>query len=361
MPDPFLSNTEWRVMTATINKVSSPNNFLKNLLFGSTTEQLLGSETVELGSYVGGRTMAPFVRKHGEALLVGGISKEFSTVKTPNIRIKMPFRPENFMNLRLPGTSTYIEDGAKAAAIQKDIALHIQYMFDQITNTEEWMIGQLLSGSITYSNAEEEAFTITLPRAGANSITLSTFWDTGGANARPLSNILQAKAVVSDIPGAEGINITDGIMGAEAADALTSLIEAGHVKVLDMRLVDPGSFNFVQQMTKEGASYIGTFSGVRLWKYGRQATNYAGATVSMIRPKWIEFFNANAATSGRTMYYGAIPDWDLFKNGNPFKGKILSKRWTVPDPSEMFVLAHTRPLPWMRRPNATVSMKVVSG
>jgi hypothetical protein len=60
------------------------------------------------------------------------------------------------------------------------------------------------------------------------------------------------------------------------------------------------------------------------------------------------------------MYYGAIPDLKALQ-GRLFRGKRFSKSWEQEDPSVMWQLLHSRPLPVTRRPDSMVSMKVVSG
>lgn len=357
-----INELKWQTMSAVVNEMPANNNFLKRMLYPRSVEDTLNTEDVELSVVTDSREIAPFVRKNGEAIMVAGVGSRYAKIETPNIRIKRPMTPHQYMFARQPGTRAQLLPGeSQRGAVQRKIALDLRKMENMIVNAEEYLVALSLQGVISYAVADEEVFTITIPRAGANNITLSVFWDTGGASARPFKNIMTAKAIMAEIAGAEGLGITDAVCGSEAADALMELVEAGHVKMLgtDGARVAAGEMSFIEQFRDDGVIWLGRLGDVNFWRYARTAT-LNGVSVNMIRPKYVEFFNRNAETSGRVMYYGAIPDWDAFDSGL-LQAKRFSKSWKEKDPSRMIALEHSRPLPWPTRPNATVSMKVVSG
>lgn len=347
---------KWVSLTAAINAIKSPNRFLQKLLFSN--HQTLPTEDIELSTITGGRDIAPFVRKNGEAILVSGTGKTFLNVAGPNIRIKQAFEPSTLLYARQPGTNILVGNGETIPAINAAIARDLQYLSDMITNATEYLCAQALTGAISYVVEDQEVITITIPRAAGNTIVLTTFWnDATPANTRPLKNIQTVKEVMSE---AEGLAPTDAICGSEAAAALLELHEVGAIKLLtfDPTAAGAGNLTFSSQFSEDGVIYLGTLGAVRFWQYSRTA-NLNGVATPMIRPKYVEFVNIGGA-SERVLYFAAIPDIKALRQGK-IQAERFSKSWEEEDPSRLIGLGHSRPLPWPRKPNATVSVKVVSG
>jgi hypothetical protein len=349
-----INELKWATLTATVNEIKSPNQFLRRLLFSN--HQPVSTEDIEIGLLTKAREIAPFVKKNGEAKMVGGHSESYQTVSPTNIRIKRPFTPSELLYNRRPGSTIFIESGEQLSAIEQHIARDLQVMSDLITNAEEYLCALALQGTISYVNEDEDAFTITFPRSGGHTITLSTFWDDATpADVRMEADVFNAKKLLSD---AVGLPVTDCILGSEAVTEFQALIARGDLKVLDQRNVTGGVVTFLEQFNQDGAIFLGEAFGIRWWAYPRTAS-LNGSSVNMIRPKYAEFVSASPA-SDRVLYYGAIPDMDALE-GRRFVGERFSKSWRENDPSAMMALIHSRPLPVPRRPDATVSMKVVSG
>jgi hypothetical protein len=353
-----LNVTSFSFMTAVVNSVRSPNTFVRRFLFPAARDITLPTEKAELSFISRGREIAPFVRRGGEAIMVGGHSASNAEVETTNIRIKRPFTPRALMFVRRPWQNPYLSDGQDLAAYAKEqMGRELQDLADMVANAEEYLSCMSLQGAITYTNSSQETFTITYPRPGANSITLTTFWNDGTpANVRVLSNFHTAKQVAAEA----GFALTDVILGVEAAASLRSLAEGGHIKVLGMdgRNIDAGRISFLEQFRDDGVIYMGNLAGIDIWEYPRTAV-LDGVSVSMIRPKYAEFISRSAATE-RTMYFGAIDDMDAIKAGTT-RIKRFSKSWEEKDPSATIALIHSKPLPVPRKVDAWVSMKVISG
>lgn len=343
-------------MSAAINEIKSPNQFLNKLLFSNRVT--LPTETVEIGLYQRGREIAPFVRKGGEALMVGGTTSSNAVVETPNIRVKRPMNPRDLMFTRRPGQVVQISSGSQVLSYaEQQMARELQDLADSLANAEEYLCALSLQGTISYSAVDQEVFTVTYPRPAGNSITLSTFWnDATPANVRVITNINTVKKVLAE----EGFLPTDAIMGSEAADALRELIQTGNLKMLggDGSQVAFGTATFVSQFNDDGVIFVGEFSGIRFWEYPRTAT-LNGVSVNMIRPKYVEFVT-NSPAAERTMYFGVIDDMDAIELGS-IQTERFAKSWIQKDPSCRVNLVHTKPLPVPRRSGAWVSMKVVSG
>lgn len=352
-----ITELKWSSLTAAVNEIKSPNQFLKRMLYSNHDPK--STEDIEIGLLSRGREIAPFVRKNGEALLVGTHTETFQTVAPPNIRIKRPFTPSELLFGRRPGTPIFNVGGKKQiSAVRKHIARDIQGMANMITNAEEYLCSQTLQGAISYEVEDAEVYTITFPRPSGNNITLSVFWnDADPTLPRPLKNIHAVKRVMSQ---EVGLSPTDAVLGTEAADAILELTESTNIKLLGQRgfEISAGHMTFIEKFSDDGVVFLGHLGGVRLWEYGRTA-DLNGVSTPMVRPKYAEFFSTSAA-SDRVLYYGAIADMEAINEGK-IAVERFSKSWIEKDPSRMMALVNSRPLPVPRRPAATVSVKVVSG
>ena len=350
-----INELKMMTLTAAVNEMKSPNRFLSRLLFGNHVT--VPTEDIEMSIINNGRNIAPFIRKNGEAIMVGGYTSTNQTVAAPNIRIKRPFTPSELLFGRRPGSVIHLPNAQyQLNQIQQHVARDLQIMSDLVTNAEEYLCAMVLQGTISYSVTDQEVFTITFPKPAAHNVTLTTCWDETGFTAAMFSaNMLTVKRLISD---AVGLGVTDCIMGTEASDALSGIVAAGTLKNLDTRRVEVGSFDFTQQFRDDGVIYRGTLEGIRFWEYGRTAS-LNGTSTSMIRAKYCEFIAVTPAAEF-TQYYGAIADMKALQ-GRLFQAERFAKSWEVEDPSAMMALLASRPLPVPRRPGAMVSVKVVSG
>ena len=352
-----LNELKMQTMTAVVEDIKSPNTFLTRFLY--SRRRPVETETIRIDTRSRGRIIAPFVRVNGEGIMVPGREASGYSVTAPNIRIKRPFTPSELLYNRQPGGVFFNPAaGAVGSAVQRHIAEDLQDMTDMIANAEEYLVSRTLQGSVAYEVDDQEVFEIDYPRASANNITLSTFWDDNDpTEPRPLQDIYRAKEVVND-DGSPAL--TDAILGKEATAALMELAETGNVPSIKTDSgVRAGSLTLAENFRDDGVMFLGELGLIRLWSYTRQADFVDGTTVDLIRPKYAEFVSASAAAD-RVMYYGAIPDMDALR-GRRYVGRRFAKSWSVPDPSGYMGLVHSRPLPVPRRPNASVSMKVVSG
>lgn len=352
---PTLPEYRWSFLSGIVNNRQAPNRFLQRFLF--PTERSLPTENITWGTKERGRETAPFVRVNGEAILVGGGTSTEISVTAPNIRMKKAFEAAKLVQER-PVQTQFFASGAGdiRSAVQEKIRDEISDLDDLVVNGIEWLCAQALAHDIQYSVADQEVFRITYPRDSAFNITLSTFWNDPDPKApTPLQDIHAIKRVCSG----EGYQPTDAICGTEAADAILRLAEGGHLKAFKTDSgVRAGSLTLAEDFTEDGVCFLGEMGNVRFWEYNR-TVNHMGAQTDLIRPKYIEFVNRSASASGRVLYYGAIPE--MSAPGGLFVGRRFSKSWEQQDPSVRMVLVASRPLPVLRKKNASVSVKVVSG
>lgn len=348
----IIPELDWRTLTAAVNEVLPSSTFLRNLMFPPRTEVQLTTETVMYGSISGGRDMAPMVHKNGQSIMVAGVGESEAVITAPNIRISRPLTPSQLYFQRRAGTELFPSAAQQASAAQATIARDLDAILRSIENREEWMAAMALRGTIEYSVADQESFTITYPRNGANTITLTGTDVWSNAASDPESDFLDAMLAVSETTG---VILTDAIMSRTAYDAFRR--NAKVIEMLDKKSINIGSLT-ASVIQASGAIYGGTFANIRIWCYPRVLTDHDGTSVPLIRDKYVEFVSDNPATDN-ALYYAAIPDLDAADQGT-IAVKRFAKSWTKPDPSVRMALVHTRPLPVVRRPNTTVSMKVLA-
>lgn len=347
---------KWTSLTAMVNELKVPNRFIKGLLFSD--EQPKPTEVVEIGVLVGDRMVAPFVRRGAEAIEITPFQEKFYNVSMPNIRIKRRLEASELLFDRHVGHVIFAQESDVMSGANEHIARNSLRLVQTMDEAEEYLCAQALRGSITYTVNGEEAFSVTYPRSASHAVTLSNFWD--GMSADVELDFRTALQLVADDAG---LSVTHAIMGAEATNSF--LKDSRVLAQLDNRRVTAGGLDLNRGVEQSGAIYLGVYRGVSCWSYTRktQVPSAAGlktlTSFDLIRPKYVEFVTADPAAEN-VMYYGAISDIDALE-GRAIQAKRFSKSWKQPDPSVMWQLAHTRPLPVLRRPDSTVSMKVISG
>lgn len=352
---PTIPQLKWVALTAAVKLIQSPNQFLKRTVFGNHVT--LPTEQVEIDIYSKNRVAAPFVRKNGEALMVGGVSEQFQVVEAPNIRLKRPFTPSELLFNRRPGTTVFPDGKTIQEAVNEHVAMDLQHLANMITNAEEYLCSLALQGFASYQVADQEVFQITYNIPAANVVTLTTFWDDAIDNApTPEEDFLSFKRIVAQGPA--NLALTDAYFSASAATAFYGTIRKQKLLLLNGLGADVGLVTMVQQFSQDGVIYMGTFCGIRCWEYSR-TVNINGTDTALIPDKHV-ILVANTPAAENTLYYGAIPDLATF-GALPLQSERFSKSWLHEDPSVYNVLVHSRPLPVPRKPASIVVAKVVSG
>ena len=347
-----INELKWKTLTAAVNEIKSPNQFLKDLLFGRVSTQ--PTENIEWSVLNKARQVAPFVRKNGSALLVSGYTTTNNSVEAPNIRIKIPFTPSDLLFGRRPATVIFnLGASGQSAALRRHIATDLEVMENLVVNSEEYLCSRAIQGAIAYQVAPEANFTITFAKPAGHTVVTAILWDDADPTLpRPEDDFLTAKELIHN---EHGLGVTDAVMGGDAA---RSFVKVAKVQdLLDKINISAGGLDLNQQFRDSGAIFLGFFSGVRCWMYSRTVL-VNGVATALIRANYCEFLAAGPAADN-VLYYGAIPDMKTLQ-GRRFQGRRFSKSWEIEDPSAMMALLASRPLPVMRRPGSVVSMQVVT-
>lgn len=353
-------------MTELVNNLKLPAGFLRDTFY--SRETLLPTESVEIGRYKRGRQTAPFVVPGATALIVGKRDRFIERFTTPNIRIKCSINPGDFAFEREPGETNFGASGSRLnSMLSRRVSESLQDLEYDVLNTEEWMCSQAIQGSLSYSVIGQDSFTMDYGRNQADfdyALTGANVWSDPAAF--PEGDISDARKLASDC---EGVGITDMILGSEAAAAF--LKNESVQRRLDGLNFETGSLDVTSGWAREGSVRpLGRFGGLNVWEYCR-SVNVNGTPVEMIRPKYAEFLS-RGRDADRLMYYGAIADdLDAIRSsGNTMGSMVLgpggaiskrfSKSWQTQDPTSLWVMLQSRPMPMNRRPDSNVSIQVVA-
>lgn len=324
-----IDNLNYRVLSAAVNKIQAAPTFLTDLFFSNRIPR--EAQTIDIDIIVGNTSLAPFVAPYQGAKVVKKLGRKQSTVKAPIIRNKKQL-PASMFSEREAGTTVYINKEGRQAAQEKKIKMEQQDLKDRATRRIEWMCAQALTGSMIVEQ-EDVSFNIDfgLPDAHKPILEGQALWS-DKVNSNPLKNIDEWKKLVNQ---ATGQNVTDIVLGSRAESDFLS-----HPKVLEA--YDKKNIN-VGQMDLNESNYLGTYRGMKIWSDSEQYQDDAGETKDMINPDACVLV---AKSDDFELNFGAVED---LKAGGDVVTEFFSKMWEEHDPSAMWLLVETRPIPIPKR------------
>ncbi len=351
----IIEATDKRTMTAVVNKREEGKKALTNMLFPLSVEENLTHEYVQVDQLTGQAGMAPFVEKNGKAIAVDQLNGDAYIVETPSINIKRALTCNELLLKRQAGENVFSPNGVDVykIAMENQIASDLGHMEELVRNRTEWMVSQLLTGTVSYSVAGGAAFTITNTKPAGNTFTVSNLWS--GASPTPLSDIKAAKRVVQPY-SAPGFQVA--VCGQNASNAISAMLEASTITAIknDSGIV-AGLGDLIANFQENGMLYLGTFGGIPFFEYaGTYLADVTGTSTPFIRTDYVEFIST-ARPDMRVLYNGAILDAEAILSGmhiaRRFANSDLDK-----DRGTYVGYLKARPLPWFKRPDWNVSMKV---
>lgn len=342
-------------LTAAVNEVRSSLSFLKNKFY--SREETKPTTDIELSTIRDGRSMAPFVKRDGAAVMVQGDSEDARIVRPAHIRIKKALSPSDLLDKRRAGFGIHQDASELNRQMRAYLARDMSSMLRKIGNAEEWLAAQALRGSISYESEEHVSFEVDFGRDASLAFALSgaDLWT--NAASKPAALFLEVSELINDL--SEG-HVTDVVLGSEARDAFLANADVRSRLEWRPELIKQGQLDLTSTFQSDGALLLGTYvHGVRVWSYARQLTMPDGTVEDLIRPKFAEFVWSSPEAE-RLFYYGAIRDMKAIGSGKVLEAKRFSKSWEVEDPSAQMVLVETHPIPCNRRPDTHASVQVVS-
>jgi len=351
----LLTATDVAVMSEVVNRREMGKKALTSMLFGGAPT-LLTAETVLVDELTGTTGMAPMVEKDGKAVTFDRLGGQSYTIETPAINIKRPLTCNDVLLQRAAGQPILMTNGRDVygEAAERQVAEDLTEMEEAIQNREEWMVSQLIQGEISYQVEGKASFTVTTAKPTGNTFTVDTLWD--ASDPTPLNDIKKAKRLVQpySAPG-----FMAAVCGQEASDAITALVEAGEITSIKTDSgINAGMATLIENYQANGMLYLGTFGGIPFFEYAANFLSDADGVTSTphIRTDYVEFLGSPTATTHK-MYYGAIRDMEAIKNGLHIAKRFSTSDYDK-DAGTYIAWLKSRPLPWFKRPDWNVSMKV---
>lgn len=241
-----------------------PITFLRDLLIrGRETEH--DTKIIEIDVKKGGRSVAAYVSRVGDANLVG--KKGFSTNMhaIPYVYEEVTFTAED-INTRLPGNTIYASGAANR--LDTRIGEWLGELNDRLETLEETQIAEIIqTGKLTVEGKDVSFvidFQMDATHLALNSGTSN--WGTGTEN-----KLAQLSAGAKIIRETGAPNPTHLLLDELAAQDF--LADEIILKYLDNRRVEMGQIN-IMQVAEQNATYIGTimYPGLSLEVYSYQGT-----------------------------------------------------------------------------------------
>lgn len=341
MPMQIPGAFDTRVLTGVVNKRPHLPTLFRNLFFPA--RKPIASKFAELEIVVGGKKLLPFVGDGAAGKIIDKVSREKDTVRTPRIRVKEPFSAQELLDVTAPGGMSYVQpDESRDAAMQRIITEDLDELDRRIVATEEWMCAQVLcGGQISYAD-DEHAFDIDFRMPTAHKVTLGAGVTWADAGVNPMADIDTWANIVLD---ACGLTADTCIMSPSAWQAFYNNEKVQ--KLLDTRRIDSGSL-----APRIASYYQGNMQGVDFFKYGGSVTGHDGQAFKLIPDGYLVF----AARAMETKLVFGLPE-DLEAGGRPMER--FAKSFMEKDPSALWLLLETRPLPQLRQPDALIYAKVI--
>lgn len=332
---------KWRTLTTAINEIPSAPSFLVDKVFKTRVQAL--AEEIDVDVVVGGKRLAPFVSPVEGGIVVAELARKMQSVRAPRIRPKKVIEANDLLAVRAPGSSLYLGEGGIEDYKNQRIALELADLKNMITRTTEWMAAQSLQGSLTVSQENVEfSIDYLLPVAHKPTLTGTDLW-TDTTNSDPVADILTWKRHISSDTGYQA---DIAIAGKDAVDALLS-----HTKVREM--LNYRNFN-VGEISVGRSNYIGRLVGVDIYEYDATYVDSTGTSHNFIPD---EAFIMLASEGPFRMHHALVYDIESqVAVAQPF----FSKAWAEKDPSMLWILAESRPLPVPHWPECIIYATVVS-
>ncbi len=338
----------WRALSTSINSMPSVPTLLQQLLFRTRNPQ--ASATIEVDQLTGGKYILPFVAPGGPGVVVSKTGRSTNEVKAPMIRVKQPFTARELLLERGIGQAQFVTSGGDVqTAREAKLAREQKYLKDRAERTIEFMAAQAITTGQVSATAGQEgnqvSFTVDFGVPDDHKPTaLAGNYVWGGSSADVPGNIQTWADLVSN----NGTGAPDTmILGTDAANKF--LADTKVLAELDNRNLGVGSFQVMV-----GNAYIGRYKGLDVYRYPFQYQTKAGVKTKLVGSKLCVLVNSQARFS---VEFGMIEDLDAEAS---VVAEYFSKSWLTKDPSQLWLLAETHPLPVIWEPANIVIAQVLA-
>ena len=336
-------------LSESVNKIITPNTFVRDTIFSKRTITH-ATKVIQVDVIIGGRKLLPFVKRGDPGKVLAHVGKSTQLVEPPSIRAKKFFTPDDLLFNRASGANVYVVGGTGADAIQsarkEKIGLEQKDIKMRQDRTEEFMACQSISnGKFTYQAPDLEfEIDFLMPDDNKPVLAAGRKWDAADT-CKPITDLKDWKKLVKK---ACGLIPTRAIMTSDVWDLFLGSKQVQ--EYLNKWNIKIGEINTDANILLMGAEKKARIDNVDFYVYDEYYDSGAGI-VSMIPTS--SFILVSDASDNR-LNYGAIEDLDA----GTVIGKYFAKDWLDKDPSGLWMLVESHPLPTIHQPDSFVSATV---
>ncbi len=338
-------------LTTAVNQMKPVPSFIKDLLFGRV--EPFATKTVLVDVIIGGQKIAPLVKRGNPAKVMGNLGQKTNQVEPPEIRMKKLLKPDDLYYTRGANAPIFVAGGAAGVdpimqARQQRIAQEQKDMRDIADRTIEYLCAKGLSGS--YSIAQDDgtfAIDFSMPANNKPDITgiAANKWD-APTTCKPLKNLRTWKLVAQQ---ASGKVPTAVIMSPATWENFFVSDEV--VKYLNALKINIGQVQTDPRILSGGAEKKATIENLDIYVYSGVYVDANGATQQLIPDGYVSMVSP---TADHRLQFAGVDDLEA----GTVVGQYFSKDWVEKDPSGLWLLVETHPLPTFNEPAANIWAKV---
>jgi len=333
-------------MLAMLEMMPPEDMFLADLFFPMFEQSL--TEYVDIDIQKGTRKMAPFVAPVCEGHVVQKEGYMTNQIKVPYIKVKMPIKPGEILNVRQAGDIIYQGNSSPQARLAQRVAKDLAFLRGLIKKRIEWMASQMLQAgtfSATGDDVIGEEFTINFNRNAnhTTALTGTALWNT--TTAVPLEDLRTWRALIKQNGNAFADII---VMGSSALNDFFAHADVRNI--LDNRRM---SFGYAEpQFLPGGGVFYGTLEGWKIYGYDEWTANAAGTLTALV-PSTGVMIGCSQARMVR--HHAAIQDLRSMAAVEYFP-----KTWQQEDPSQEWLMLQSAPLCCPHQVDSTAFVTVTS-
>lgn len=336
-------------LTESVNQLKPVPSFLRNLLFKRKNNFATTSVLVDIKTAP--EKVSALVKRGNPAKVVENLGQKAIQIEPPQLRDKKFLRPSDLYYTRGADAPVFVPGGQPGndpimQMRKKKIGEEQRDLHDRQERTVERLIALGLAGS--YSIAQDDgtySIDFSMPAANKPSLTTTAKWDAPDT-CTPLKNIRQWKLVAKK---ASGKIPNHCVMNSNTFEYWLAAAEVK--EYLDLKNVNLGSVETAQDIIDAGAEYKGSIDGEKYYTYDAVYTDDNGVQQFMIPDGYVALLSP--AGDHRLLYAG-IEDLEA---GNVV-ADYFSKDWIEKDPSGLWLLVESHPLPAFLEPAANIYAKV---
>lgn len=330
---------DFRYLTEAVQVMPGQPGLLQKLLF---KERIANPTTVlQFDEDRFKNKVVPYTSSTQGGTILENTRRKTSFLEFPKLRPKKRLDPARILS-RASGVSPYIVAGqGREQAIEKNLAIELQDLRRRLDLTVEKSCADVLQGSLDIPTLGL-SYDFGMPSTHNVTLTGTALWS--ASSSKPNSDI---EGWCKKTKDASGYSPDVLLMGTTAYAAF---IKHAEVKErLDTRRIEGGLLapSFV-------SDFKGYYGGLQVYTYGGAFLDEGNDVQEIWPADKVALFSTQARS---VLEFGLIEDLDAGAGG--VQAEFFSKMWVEKDPSVLWLLGETDPLPVTYIPESIITAVVV--